>query len=185
TNGEVVWDGNEIIFVGRDYPGPVDETIAAPGRVVTPGFINTHTHLADSPLDKSFVEDRGSRQFFLSGLFEYLPTRSAAADDAAAEAALKYSMAELLGSGTTTVMEIGSHPAATVAAANQVGMRLYMGDSYRSGRWLTSDGWTVTYEWDEAAGLAGLERAVSVIEEYSGGSNDRIRGFLSPAQVDT
>lgn len=184
-DGEIVWDGNGIIFVGRNFPGEVDETIAVPGGVVTPGFINTHAHLADSPLDKSFVEDRGGRQFYLSGLFEYLPTRTAAADDVGAGAALAFSMAELVRSGTTTVMEIGTHPEATVEAANRVGLRLYMGPSYRSGRWLTGDGKTVRYEWDEAAGLAGLERAVRFIEATDGGANGRIRGFLSPAQVDT
>ena len=42
---------------------------------MTPGFINTHAHLTESPIDKSFVEDRGPRQFYLSGLFEYLPPR--------------------------------------------------------------------------------------------------------------
>jgi cytosine/adenosine deaminase-related metal-dependent hydrolase len=184
-DGEIVWDDNEIVHIGRDFPGDVDETITAPERVVTPGFINTHAHLADSPLDKSFVEDRGGRQFYLSGLFEYLPTRSAAADDAGARAAIAFSMAELIRSGTTTVMEIGAYPEWTVEAANAVGLRLYMGYSYRSGRWLTSDGRTVTYQWDEAAGLAGLERAVRFVADHQGSANGRIRGFLSPAQVDT
>ncbi|MBA2521126.1 MAG: amidohydrolase family protein, partial [Chloroflexia bacterium] len=184
-DGEIVWEGDTIIHVGRDFPGPVDATIGAPGRVVTPGFINTHAHLSDSPLDKSFVEDRGGRQFYLSGLFEYLPTRTAASDPAASRASLAYSMAELLRSGTTTVMEIGSYPESTVEEADKVGIRLYMGPSYRSGRWRTGDGKTVSYDWDEATGLAGFERAVSFIEEFDGKSNGRIRGFLSPAQVDT
>ena len=69
---------------------PVDEAIDASGMIVTPGFINTHTHLYESPLDKSFVEDMGRRQFYLSGLFEYLPVRSAAMDDEAAHACLAY-----------------------------------------------------------------------------------------------
>jgi cytosine/adenosine deaminase-related metal-dependent hydrolase len=184
-DGEIVWDGNEIVYVGPAFPGDVDETIDAAGRVVTPGFINTHTHLYESPLDKSFVEDRGGRQFYGSGLFEYLPTRSRAADEDAARACLAYSMTEVLQSGTTTVMELGSYPDWAVEEAGKVGLRLYMGTSYRSGRWLTDDGKTVKYEWDEAAGLAGFERAVRFIETRDGEQNGRIKGFLSPSQVDT
>ena len=103
-DGEVVVDGSDIVHVGPQgsWREPVDETIDASGMVLTPGFINTHAHLADSPLDKSFVEDMGRRQFYLSGLFEYLPVRSQAMDEAAANAGLAYSMAELLRTGTTT-----------------------------------------------------------------------------------
>src|SRR6185503_11810848 len=65
------------------------------------------------------------------------------------------------------------------------GMRLYMGPGYRSGRWFTGDGKTVKYEWDEAAGIAAMDRAVRFIEEHDGEQNGRIKGFLSPSQVDT
>ena len=85
-DGVVVIEGNEIIHVGPkgSWTAPVDETIDASGMIVTPGFINTHAHLYGSPLDKSFVEDTGRRQFYLSGLFEYLPVALAGEDEEAA-----------------------------------------------------------------------------------------------------
>ncbi len=186
-DGVVVTDGSDIIHVGpqESWDAPVDETIDASGMVLTPGFVNTHAHLADSPLDKSFVEDMGRRQFYLSGLFEYLPVRSQAMDEAAAHAGLAFSMAELLRTGTTTVMEIGFHGEEAVRQAGRIGMRLYMGLGYRSARWYTDDGKEVKYAWDEEAGLRGLERAVRFIEEHDGAQNGRIKGFLSPLQVDT
>ena len=186
-DGVVVSEGNEIIHVGPagSWSAPVDETIDASGMVLTPGFINTHTHLYESPLDKSFVEDMGRRQFYLSGLFEYLPVRSQAMDEEAAHACLAFSMAELLRTGTTTVMEIGSQGEEAVRQAGRFGMRLYMGLGYRSGRWYTDDGKEVKYAWDEEAGLRNMDRAVRFIEEHAGSQNDRIRGFLSPSQVDT
>ncbi len=186
-DGIVVTDGNEIVHVGPEgsFNEPVDETIDAGGMIVTPGFINTHTHLYESPLDKSFVEDKGRRQFYLSGLFEYLPVRSIAMDDEGARACLAYSMAELLRTGTTTVLEIGSYGEWAVEEAGKVGMRLSMGLGYRSGRWYTDDGKEVKYAWDEQAGLAGLDRAVAFIEKHAGSQNGRITGFLSPSQVDT
>jgi 5-methylthioadenosine/S-adenosylhomocysteine deaminase len=183
--GVVVWEGNEIIHVGKRFEGEVEETIDATGKIVTPGFINTHAHLAGSPLDKSFIEDRGSRQFYLSGLFEYLPVRDAAQDEAASRACLAYSMTELLRTGTTTVMEIGGFGHDAIAEAGKVGLRLYVGQGYRSGRWYTDDGKRVSYAWDEAAGERGFARAVKFIEEVDGQHNGRIKGFLTPAQVDT
>lgn len=186
-DGTIVIDGNAIIHVGPagSWQGEVEETIDASGMVVTPGFINTHAHLYESPLDKSFVEDKGRRQFYLSGLFEYLPVRSMAMDDEAAHACLAYSMAELLRTGTTTVMEIGSYGEEAVREAGRVGMRLYMGLGYRSGRWYTDDGNAVKYAWDEEAGLRDMERAIRFIEAHDGEQNGRIKGFLSPSQVDT
>jgi 5-methylthioadenosine/S-adenosylhomocysteine deaminase len=184
-DGCLVYEGDTIIHVGKAYEGSADQTIDVPHGVVTPGFINTHAHLAGSPLDKSFIEDVGPRQFYGSGLFEYLPVRGGAQDAEADIACLAFSMAELLRTGTTTVMEIGHRAPQAVAEADKVGLRLYMGPGYRSGRWLTTDGKRVTWEWDEPAGEAGFERAVKFIEEYDGRSNGRIKGFLSPMQVDT
>ena len=185
-DGVVVIEGTDILHVGPQgsWSQPVDETIDARGMVVTPGFINTHTHLYESPLDKSFVEDMGRRQFYLSGLFEYLPVRSMAMDEEAAHACLAYSMAELLRTGTTTVMEIGSYGEEAVRQAGRVGMRLYMGLGYRSGRWYTDDGkrsntpgmrrWT-----PRNGGRGPLHRGARRRTERSN------QGFLSPSQVDT
>ena len=184
-NGVIVYEGDSIIHVGPTFDGHADQTIDLPHGVVTPGFINTHAHLAGSPLDKSFIEDVGPRQFYLSGLFEYLPVRSGAQDAEADVACLAFSMAELLRTGTTTIMEIGHRPVEAVEEANKVGMRLYMGPGYRSGTWLTRDGKRAEWTWDEPAGEAGLQRAVEFIEHYDGTSNGRIKGFLSPMQIDT
>jgi cytosine/adenosine deaminase-related metal-dependent hydrolase len=44
-DGVVVYEGNTIVYVGKAYAGEVDHTIDATGKVVTPGFINTHAHV--------------------------------------------------------------------------------------------------------------------------------------------
>ena len=62
-DGVVVYEGDTIVHVGPSFDGQADQTIDLPHGVVTPGFINTHAHLAGSPLDKSFLEDVGPRQF--------------------------------------------------------------------------------------------------------------------------
>jgi len=184
-DGVVVYEGNTITHVGRRFDGQADRVINAAGKIVTPGLISTHAHLAGSPLDKSFIEDRGSPQFYMSGLYEYLPARAAAQDEEATRACVDFSLVELIRTGCTTVCELGSQTEYVAEQAERIGLRVYIGPLYRSGRWYTPDGKQVLYEWDEAGGFAGLRRALEVIDRWDGRANGRIRGLLSPAQVDT
>ena len=183
-DGCIVLEGNEITYVGKRFDGAVDEVIDAAERVVTPGFINTHTHLAGSPLDKSFIEDIGSRQFYLSGLPTMLRARAGAMGPAEREACVDYSMAELIRTGTTTVMELGGIGDYVADVVERVGLRAYIADMYASARWIAPGGKEVGYDWDEAAGIEGFKKAIKLIERIDGRANGRIKGFISPAQID-
>ncbi len=184
-DGVVVIEGDRILEVGPRFDGVADEIVDARDRVLTPGLISTHAHIGGSPLDRSFIEDRGTPQFFYSGLFEMLPVRSGAQDEEAGRACVDFSMAELLRGGVTTVMEIGGQGEYVVERAAHYGLRVYLGLAFRSGRWLTRDGKRVEWEWDEAAGRKGLERAVEFHKRYDGAHGDLVRCFFSPAQIDT
>ena len=187
-HGRVIFEDNRIVSVGRRETAPpetVSETIEAPDAVLTPGLISTHAHIGGSPLDRSFIEDRGNPQFFYSGLFELLPVRGAAQDEEATRACVDFSMAELLRGGVTTVMEIGGASEHVVARAGEFGLRVYVGLAFRSGRWLTRDGRRVEWEWDEEQGRRGLARAIELHKQHDGAHGDLVRCFFSPAQVDT
>src|SRR6266540_5675216 len=43
-DGTLVYEGNRIVHVGARFDGDVDKTIEADGRLVAPGFIDTHVH---------------------------------------------------------------------------------------------------------------------------------------------
>jgi 5-methylthioadenosine/S-adenosylhomocysteine deaminase len=184
-DGVVVLEGDRIVHVGRTYNERADDTVDVRDRVLTPGLISTHAHIAGSPLDRSFIEDRGNPQFWYSGLFEMLPVRSGAQDEAAGRACVDFSMAELLRGGVTTVMEIGGLGEYVVERAAHYGLRIYMGLTFRSGQWLTPDGRRVAWEWDEEAGRAGLRRAVDFLERHDGAHGGLVRCYFAPAQVDT
>ena len=184
-DGVVVVEGDTIVHVGATFEGRADEVVDARDRVLTPGLISTHAHIAGSPLDRSFIEDRGNPQFWYSGLFEMLPVRAGAQDDEAARACVDFSMAEMLRGGVTTVMEIGSLGEYVVDRAGHYGLRVYMGQMFRSGHWLTRDGKRVTWEWDEAAGREGLRRAMALHARYDGAHGDLVRCFVAPLQIDT
>jgi cytosine/adenosine deaminase-related metal-dependent hydrolase len=191
-HGCVLGEGNTDIHVGRAFDGTVDRTVDARDRVLTPGFINTHAHLNGSPLDKSFVEDRGRRQFAMSGLPELLPALSSAMTPEANRACIDFAMGELLRTGTTTVMDLGGTVLDMrgsgdyiVEAVERAGLRAYVASGYRSGGKFTRDGKKMEYFWFDDGGVSGFERAVAFIEEVNGRAGDRIRGYLSPGSVDT
>jgi 5-methylthioadenosine/S-adenosylhomocysteine deaminase len=184
-NGLVVIEGDRIAHAGARYEGSADKTVDASDRVVTPGLISTHAHIGGSPLDRSFLEDRGNPQFWYSGLFEMLPVRHESQDDEAGRACVDFSMAELLRGGVTTVMEIGGLGEYVVERARHYGLRVYMGLAFCSGRWLTRDGRRVSWEWEAEAGRQGLARAVAFHEKHDGAHGGLVRCFFSPSQIDT
>jgi len=184
-DGVVVIEGDRILHVGPRFDGHVDETVDAADRVLTPGLISTHAHISGSPLDRSFIEDCGNPQFWFSGLFEMLPVRSDSQDEEAGRACVDFSMAELLRGGVTTVMEIGTLGEYVVERAPHYGLRVYMGQAFRSGKWLTKDGKRVEWEWNEEQGRQGLKRAIEFHKRWDGAHGDLVRCFVSPSQIDT
>ena len=187
-DGAVILDGDRIASVGpraAAAPGADVEIVDARDSILTPGLISTHAHIGGSPLDRSFIEDRGNPQFFYSGLFELLPVRGSAQDEEATRACVDFSMAELLRGGVTTVMEIGGASEYVATRAADYGLRVYVGLAFRSGRWLTRDGRRVEWEWDEEQGRRGLAQAIEIHKKHDGAHGDLVRCFFSPAQVDT
>ncbi len=187
-NGVVAYEDDSITFVGTEDEWTDDEgyeVIDCAGRLVTPGFVNLHAHIGGSPLDKSFIEDVGSRNFWMSGLYEMLPARAGAQDEEGTRASIAFSMAELILSGTTTLFSMDPMAEAVAEKATEVGLRTYVAPLFRSGKWITRDGRNVGYEWDEQAGFDGLDTAVRFIEERNGSVDGLIKGMLCPLQVDT
>ncbi|HLZ71727.1 MAG TPA: chlorohydrolase family protein [Dehalococcoidia bacterium] len=184
-DGVVVIEGDTIAHVGTSFEGSADREIDARDRVLTPGLISTHAHIAGSPLDRSFIEDVGNPQFYNSGLFEMLPVRGAAQDAEGTRACVEFSIVEMLRGGCTTVAEMGGAGEIVAEMAGRYGMRVYIAQGYRSGRWLTRDGRQVSWEWDEEGGRQGLQRALDFIDRNDGAHGGLVRGFLSPSQVDT
>jgi 5-methylthioadenosine/S-adenosylhomocysteine deaminase len=187
-DGAVMVEGDRIVSVGPRPAAPAGadvEIVEARDAILTPGLISTHAHIGGSPLDRSFIEDRGNPQFFYSGLFELLPVRGSAQDEDGTRACVDFSMAELLRGGVTTVMEIGGASEYVATRAADYGLRVYVGLAFRSGRWLTRDGRRVEWEWDEEQGRRGLAQAIEIHKKYDGAHGDLVRCFFSPAQVDT
>lgn len=183
-HGEVLVEDERVAWVGRRWDGPCDRTLEAPEQLLIPGLITVHSHAANSPLTKSFLEDRGNPFHYMSGLYEYLTLTDTTVEDALLAA--RFSLVEMLRSGITTVVELGRLAAdGVVDLAGALGVRAYVVPMYRSGRWYTPDGRRVLYEWSPDGGLPALEQAVAFVTKHDGAHGGRVRAFLGPAQIDT
>ncbi|UQN14655.1 amidohydrolase family protein [Gulosibacter sp. ACHW.36C] len=183
-NGCLVVEDDRIAFVGRHYEGEVDQEVKT-RSIITPGLISTHAHMNESPIDKTIVEDANKRQFWSSSLIEILPPRASAMTDEDKEHCVDLSLATHLLTGTTTVMQMGEVSEYVVEAADRTGIRAYIAESYRSGRWLTRDGRRVEYEWFDDDGKKAMDAAAGLVRNIHERGNERLRGWLNPSQVDT
>lgn len=189
TDGVVVIDGKRIVHVGKTYGGEVKRWIDAGHHLVTPGFICTHTHASSAPKDKSFIDDTGAKHFYMSSLGENLTALGRSINPEDYHVYARYSMAELLRSGCTTMLEIGMvgtlGAEATVRHIDEMGMRAVEGVGINDGRWSRTQGANLQTEWgDPEEGLKKLDEAEKFVEKYDGAIDGRLIAALYPSTVD-
>ncbi len=136
-DGVVVFDGNRVEFVGKDYAQPVDKKIDAKGCLVSPGFIDTHFHSGINASDY-ILNDSTKTDFFASNYLAHGgPTREGAhsAHLKDVDIGQRYSLIHVLKSGVTTTFDIGGaggEPERYVDMVDQVGIRCAAGPSYKN-----------------------------------------------------
>ena len=195
-NGEVVYEDDRILFVGHNYPDPVDQVMDAGNAIVAPGFIDLNAlgdidhdliHLEAPPkIQKNLL---WSEEYYLKGPHEVMT---------AEEEAFKslYAYTQLILHGITTAMPITSvfykkcaetyeELEAAVHHAGKLGLRIYLGPSYHCGaRVVKSDG-TIEVYWNEEEGKKGLKRAVDFVKNFDGAYGGLVRGMLAPERIET
>jgi cytosine/adenosine deaminase-related metal-dependent hydrolase len=199
--GVVVFKDNEIVFVGETYDGDVDSTIDATGRLVIPGFVNSHLHLTDTPYTKGYQEDIGSssgpsgyQNYF--ALYKMLPSVRKASDPDAQFAAAECSLAELALSGSTTIVELGydfeiggggdiSITEHIAEIAGEAGLRCYSGPRFRTRSYRADSKGGVFYEDYPNGARERFEACIEFCRNWNGRFGDRLRTMLAPGQIDT
>jgi cytosine/adenosine deaminase-related metal-dependent hydrolase len=185
--GSVVYENDRVVSLTRAYTGPADQRIDAAGKLVIPGLVNLHCH-ATTEASGRLLADAGRRDFFHTGFLNYQSAPPGIAPMGAREnleIGNRFALVELLRNGCTTIVELGAINEATVAFAGRIGIRAYLTPGYRSASYRIGLEGQLTYEWDEEAGVRGLERATSFIRTHQGAHDGRIKGMLYPLQVDT
>ncbi|QPM91322.1 chlorohydrolase family protein [Pseudooceanicola algae] len=195
-NGVVVIQGDAILHVGGDFEGDVDRRIDYGQAVISPGFIDLD---ALSDLDTTILGyDNGPawkkgrvwpESYIARGPYEmYAP------DELAFQK--RHAFAQLIRNGITTALPIASlfyrewgetiaEFDAAAAAAEDLGLRVYLGPAYRSGGQVTDEAGTIRAIFDEARGLAGLEQAATFAARIDGIAGGRIRAMFAPDRIET
>src|SRR5262249_40655569 len=145
-DGEVVFEDNRILHVGKGFEGRVDRTIDAKGKLVCQASFNTHFHSAPPPPLRR-IPDTGrpmySAQPFLEisvpkqGKIVTGDPRYLKHGDKGSAAAFAlnaaFTVAELLRNGVTTFVEYGSQSSvqdALLAEVSRLGSRAYLAPGY-------------------------------------------------------
>ncbi|GLK78930.1 chlorohydrolase family protein [Methylopila turkensis] len=200
-DGELVFEGNRIVFVGRGFEGEIDRTIDAGGRLVCPGFIDTHVHSGHRASHR-LISDAGRPMYFGQPFLEISVPREGATvkgdprylkhGDAGAEAAFqlnaRFTVAELLRNGVTTFVEFGSQlkvQDALLAEVTRLGTRAYLAPGFDCGRWVGDERGRLKRTRDDRLGLDGLKTALDWIAAHDGDADGRVRGILVPREVET
>ncbi len=129
--GSVAWEGNKIVYVGPDggggAEGGVDEFIAANpdaevidgrGRLVMPGLVNTHTHVAMT-LMRNAMDDVPLMKWLNEKIW---PLEATLTPDDIARGA-RVGIEEMLAGGTTTMVDMYWHEAAIAKVVKEEGIR--------------------------------------------------------------
>lgn len=104
-DGWVLVDGDTIAAVGEGEPPPADEVIDASGCLVTPGFVNAHTHLC-----MIYGRTLGSDRDLLSWLAGYQVPLMYTLEPHDYELSMELGAIENLKAGNTTVCEVFFSP---------------------------------------------------------------------------
>jgi cytosine/adenosine deaminase-related metal-dependent hydrolase len=189
TEGVVVYNEDEIVHIGKSYSGRFDDQIDARGKIVSPGFINTHCHVGTPINSSAYMIDEDLRYSFSNPSIPYLPTLEKKGvnrlNNEQFMDVATYSLCSLIKSGCTTIIEVGAGNESLVKIAGETGIRAYLGPGFRNAEPYTgSDGTFYNKDWNEERGLKGLEEAEKFIERFDGSYNHKIKGILVPSQVD-
>jgi 5-methylthioadenosine/S-adenosylhomocysteine deaminase len=170
-DGSVLIDGERIVQVGRAAdvrpPRPPERVIDGRGRLVLPGFIDTHVHLSEH-LSRGLMPDEVPVDRYVPDWYVPLYANISPEEEMAAA---QLACLEMLRTGTTTFCEAGTlfDVAAAARAVDTVGLRAILG------RWtwdLASGPGRMAQSTDEALRLT--ER---VLTEVNGKMSSRVSAW--------
>ena len=200
-DGVVVYEGNRIVHVGKTFDGHADATIDATGKLVAPGFIDTHVHSGHRASHR-LIADTGRPMYYGQPFLEISVPKEGkvvkgdprylkhgdAGSHAAFELNATFTVAELLRNGVTTFIEFGSQERvqdALLAEVTRLGTRAYLAPGYDCGRWVGDEMGRLKRVRNDELGFNGLATALQWIERHDGAAKGRVRGILAPREVET
>jgi len=168
-------EGSVYVEDGRiaELPSPrrtAGTVIDASGRLVVPGLVQAHVHLCQT-LFRGLADDLDVVDWLRSRVWPL----EQAHDAASMRASARLGIAELLCSGTTTVlsMETTRHTDASFEAAAELGIRAVIGPALM-------DRWEPGTDMEGGTTAGALESVADLIARWHGGAGGRLGVALSP-----
>ena len=150
--------GKNIVFIGKNPPLPAKRTIDLTDHLITPGLVNTHTHLSMS-LFRGLADNMPLRKWLKDYI---LPLEKELVDEDFVRTGALLSIMELIRSGVTSFQDMYFQGHATAEAADMAGVRGIIGLAV-----------------PEMPGEAGWkERILKLQKKYA--DNERIRFAIAP-----
>jgi len=193
-DGEVVYEGDHIIYVGKYYESSVDKVVNATNCLISPGFINSHCVMDLSIVQYGFDRPREEGMYRpRSWLTD--PTMKPVFNAQEIQAGADHNLLSVVRSGATTFCGITAmvfkrwddpewEPEVYKQAAVKYGLRAYLSHHFRDfSGYLEPDG-TAAQMHNERQGRLGLERNIAFIRKNQGTHDDTIRGLIFPYTLD-
>ncbi len=195
-HGVLVIDGRDVLHVGASFDGEVARRIDYGEAILSPGFIDLD---ALSDLDTTILGyDNGPawkkgrvwpESYVARGPYEMYDPEELAFQK-------RHAFAQLIRNGITTALPIASlfyrewaetvaEFEAAAAAAEDLGLRVYLGPAYRTGGQVTDTAGNIRAIFDEARGLQGLASAADFAGRIDGMAGGRIRAMFAPDRIET
>lgn len=171
--GDLLIEGNKIARIGTDIRDRADEVIEAGGKVLLPGFVQTHIHLC-----QTLFRGRADDMALIDWLRKRIWPLEAAHDEESVYFSALLGLGELIKSGTTTIldMETVHHTDSAFQAIQASGIRAL------SGKVMMDHGTEVPLPLQEKTS-ASLEESVRLLEKWNGAANGRISYAFCPRFV--
>jgi 5-methylthioadenosine/S-adenosylhomocysteine deaminase len=171
--GDVLIVDNVIAAIGEKLDVQADITIDAGGKVLLPGFVQTHIHLCQT-LFRGRADDLALIDWLRQKIW---PLEAAHNEDSVYYSAL-LGIGELIRSGTTTIldMETVHYTEAAFRAIEESGMRAL------SGKVMMDHGTEVPLALQEKTEIS-LQMSVDLLERWHGAANGRIQYAFCPRFV--
>jgi len=195
-DGEVVFENGQIVFVGRGFDGEVAERIDCGNALIGPGFVDLDA-LGD--LDTTVLALDNQPGWKTGRVWPESYMRAGPREMYSPEELRwqkRYAFTRLISNGITTALPIASlfyrewgetwdEFEGAAEAAEDLGLRVYLGPAYRSGNTFVTDVGKIEFHFDERRGLAGLAEAERFAAAFDGRASGLIRTMLAPDRIET
>ena len=188
--GSVVVEDDHVLHAGGPYGGTADAAISARGKLVAPGFINTHVHTAGNGGDYLLL-DMAKNDYRTANYMSFAAPLKGAMTPPPPEAVAairEFVFLHALKGGTTTIIDVGGLRGdwdGYARLVDDLGVRVYGSPTFRDRNTFMDAQGRLYYDHDVAAGEAAFREALEFVKKFDGSAGGRLRGMLNAAQVET